>query len=252
MSGHVYGYVVMGNEVDRYLQSFMKNLMLTVDATFVFDDQSSDGSADLVRSFANVIYCRRDDSTPTFLEHEGRFRHASWVQFQRYVGPRTDDWVLAIDADEVLVGPDVCRPCELGDVIRRADQTGVVLLDRPEVWDLDPIGWPLVRKDGAWGNIRCTRLFRYRPGGQIKDVPFACGSEPDYVAKQRPIDGAPLQLLHYGYCDSPEDRQAHYANYSVRSGHNPMHIRSMIDPNPRLERWSGLLAPTMKRGRDRG
>jgi hypothetical protein len=128
------------------------------------------------------------------------------------------------------------------------NRSGVVLLDRPEVWGHNPIGWPLLRTDGYWGNIRCTRLFTYKKNGTIKDVPMACGSEPDYVVRTpNPTPGKPLQLLHYGYAHE-DDRKDKYERYSKHAGHNPAHIESILK-TPQLKPWEGIIPPTMERGK---
>ena len=126
MTRRVYGLTVGGNEADRYLSSFLKHVMGAVDTLFYYDDQSSDGSADLVKATPNVLYHRRVDTVPSFLEHEGKFRQDAWLAFEQYVQPTTEDWVLCIDTDEVLVGPTECRPCEMKKVLDFAIPHGVV------------------------------------------------------------------------------------------------------------------------------
>lgn len=247
MSRHVYGLTVMGNEAHRYLWDFVHNVLDAVDVLFVYDDGSTDGGDEFVRSYTNIVYQRRPRQVPSFLEHEGRFRQASWEAFERYIAPTSNDWVLSIDTDEVLVGPSSCRPCDLKPVLDRAEHSGVVLLDRPEVWMHDKNGWPLLRKDGFWGGIRCTRLFRYQPHGSVKDVPMACGSEPTYVSRRPNVPGHPLQLLHYGYCDDEGDRMEKYNRYMTYPGHDPGHVASILR-KPTLVPWDGLIPPRMVRG----
>lgn len=246
MTRRVYGLTVGGNEADRYLTSYLTYVMAAVDTLFYYDDCSNDGSAEIVQSIPNVVYQRRPDGVPSFLEHEGRFRQAAWVAFERFIQPTVEDWVLGIDTDEVLVGPTECRPCEMKKILDYA-MHGIVRLQRPEVWGWDEKGWPMLRVDGAWGTIQCTRLFRYRPGGKIRDVPMACGSEPDYVAMTRTyVPGNPLQLLHFGYAH-PNDRKDKYDRYMSHPGHNVSHVQSILS-SPSLVRWTGLIPPTMVRG----
>jgi len=249
MSRHVYGLMVTGNEADRYLRSAINNALEAVDVLFLYDDQSIDGSADIIQSFnsATVVYQRRPDDVPSFLEHEGRFRQASWAAFERYVQPTTSDWVIGIDSDEVLVGATECRPCELKLVLDRAEGHDAVLLPRPEVWGYDHDGWPLLRTDGMWGTINCTRLFKYRPGGKIRDVAMGCGSEPEGFCRSLSMYTGGLELLHVGYAHflDRQDKWQRYTNHPI--GHNPAHIQSIL-ASPTVKRWGGLIPPNMTRG----
>jgi len=247
---HVFGLMVIGDEAGRYLYSAIDNAIKAVDVLFVFGDQPTDGSEEIVKSFpsAQVLYQRRSDGDPSFLEHEGRFRQASWETFEVMVGPTTNDWIIGIDSDEVLVGPTECRPCDLKPIFDKAGGADAVLLPRPEVWGYDDQGWPLLRKDGYWGNIQCTRLFRYKPGGRIRDIPMGCGNEPEGFIKNIARFTNGVELLHYGYVH-PDDRQDKYERYTRLSvGHDPRHIQSIL-ATPTLVRWNGLIPPTMERGK---
>lgn len=148
---------------------------------------------------------------------------------------------MAFDADEFLVarGEDDDERISLEQACRHAESLVAysVHLPRPEAWEVKPLR---VRKDGYWGSIKCTRLFKWRPGGVIQQKAMGCGSEPGYVGMNRisPYNHG-LYLMHYGYVD-PEDRQEKYDRYTGLSnhGHNDVHIQSILQ-QPTLEVWEG-------------
>jgi hypothetical protein len=253
MSRHVFGLMVGGNEAHRYVVSAVENALKSVDVLFYYDDRSTDGTYELLEPFmgrwnrGNLIYWQREPDVPSFLEHEGRFRQNAWDCFEDCLHPQNgQDWVIAIDTDEVLCGPTECRPCELKKVMDRADPSyDAVRIAIKECFGFDEKGWPMVRTDGWWGKIRGTRIFRYRKDGVFKDVPMACGSEPSYVEK-RAIEDMSVHILHLGYAH-PEDQREKYERYSLRTGHGSAHIESIL-ATPTLKPWDGLVPPTMTRG----
>lgn len=241
----IYGFTVGGNEAHRYLTDMLTHLGEVVDFVWYYDDQSTDGSLQIAEQLITVHSTRRPDSVPSFLEHEGRFRQDAWTTFENTLLPETGDWILVMDTDERLVstGNNVCVRCELDQVIDAAERQGAetVLLPVPEVFGYDSDGWPLVRKDGFWGTIAGTRLFRYRPGGVFQDKPMGSGAEPTYVqGARRSSYAAGLHLMHFGYADA-RDQEAKYARYTSLEahGHNNAHVNSIMIGPRQLERWPG-------------
>lgn len=238
------------NEEDRYLASMLEHAQEWADEHFFYDDQSTDKTLQLALD-AGCYTCYRTED-PAFIVHEGRFRQNAWKAFEDCLLPKTGDWVLSIDADEVLVstGTNCCLRCEVDQAIQSAEAQGAksVLLPVPEVFGFDDNGTPLVRTDGYWGSIRGTRLFRYELGGVFRDKPMGCGSEPTYVAEGRISQHAlGLHLMHFGYAD-PADQVAKHERYTALfdHGHNDKHIQSIVGPKT-LEPWAGP-APEMKKG----
>lgn len=236
----ILGMIVTKNEADRYLDCNLAWHSKLLDGIVVYDDQSDDATAE-VAEFHRCRYVRRDDGVPTFLEHEGAFRQAGYEALERLLEPEMGDWIMAFDADEFLVarGEDDDERISLEQACRHAESLVAysVHLPRPEAWEVKPLR---VRKDGYWGSIKCTRLFKWRPGGVIQQKAMGCGSEPGYVGMNRisPYNHG-LYLMHYGYVD-PEDRQEKYDRYTGLSnhGHNDVHIQSILQ-QPTLEVWEG-------------
>lgn len=244
------------DEADRYLQACLSWLKPMVDGIFVYDDRSTDDTVELAASMGASVAVRSDQGT-SFLEHEGRFRGECWQAFERFMKPEHNvDWVLAIDADEFLVDADGRMDQGPGGVLGTLRATCIstynaasVILPIPEVFMILDTGRPLVRKDGYWGSIRGTRLFRYFEGGKFQDKPMGCGSEPHYVGMGRKTDvNNGLNLMHYGYADEA-DRVAKYQRYSalLEHGHDARHIQSILQV-PSLDNWSGMI-PKVWRGK---
>jgi glycosyltransferase involved in cell wall biosynthesis len=236
----ILGLIVTKNEAGRFLDCNLAWHAKLLDGIVVYDDQSHDATPEIA-AFHRCEYVRRDDGTPTFLEHEGAFRQAGYEAFERILRPEMGDWILAFDADEFLVSrdPDDDERIDLEQACRHAETLAAtsVHLPRPEAWEIKPLR---VRQDGFWGNIKCTRLFRWQPGGVIQQKPMGCGSEPGYVAMGRisPYNHG-LYLMHYGYV-APADRLEKYHRYAslANHGHNDAHIESILD-QPVLQQWEG-------------
>lgn len=262
MTSRLLAYMVSKDEQHRYLDACLAWSTQFLDAVSLYDDCSTDDTADLAASHGAYVQVR-PESVPSFLDHEGAFRQRAWRWFEEALEPEPNDIVLALDADEFLVAePDGVRATvELA--MARADAAGslAVMLPVPEVFDaehairaatpadldaagpldLAPYTLPRVRTDGFWGTIAGTRLFRYERGGTFRNKEMGSGAEPTYVVNSAPR--APrqpgLSLLHLGYMDW-RDRAAKHKRYTelLDHGHSNSHVQSIITP-PTLEPWTG-------------
>lgn len=232
----LFSVTVTRNEQHRYLTHMLGNLDGQVDASFIYDDASTDLTPWICERLGCVVV-RRPDDRPSFIENERLFRTEAWVEFEQACRPAAGDWVLVLDADELPVAP-----LRLGGFMRSlaaaATEAGQVGVDVPipEVWEVFPE--LMVRTDGWWGRLSAPRFFAYRPEGFMPQL----GCVPDYVqAPYFPNDEfGPhgLSLLHLGYVRA-EDRAAKYERYAGGMGnHNPAHVRSILNP-PDLCRWAG-------------
>lgn len=238
----VWGLLPVKNEAGRYLRDCLANNVPHLDGVFVWDDQSTDDTVEICREYECEVVTRPDD-VPSFLEHEGQFRHGGWKAFEEAVNPRSGDWVLAFDADEFLVVPSGGVRDAMDLAIGTATKSGKngIILPFPEIFAVVD-GIPQVRVDGFWGKVRGPRLFVYRDDATWSDKPMGCGSEPSYVARG-PLsnDNYGLSMLHYGYAH-PDDQRAKYERYTALfdHGHNDSHIQSIVRP-PKLKPWDGLI-----------
>ena len=235
----IIGSLVVRNEEDRYLGRCLSHAFSFLDEVFVFDDRSDDDSAAVAES-AGAVVALRDSVTPSFMEHEGRFREAAWRALESLLEPSGGDWVLSFDADEFMVSSNGdIRECLEAEILRAESRSAIgIRLHFPEVFHFDENDL-FVRTDGFWGNIRGARLFQYHFGGKFSDKSMGSGSEPTYVVSGKHVDCGSLSVLHMGYATAV-DRATKFERYSslVFNGHADSHIQS-IPAQPVLERWGG-------------
>lgn len=220
------------NESHRYLTMVLKALRPHVDVIHLYDDRSSDDTVELAQDLGAVCSVRLP-GLPSFADNEAAFREAGWRDFERVCVPVPADWILAVDADELLVAPQ-----GLGAAIDAAGPVGAVSLAIPEVFAVAD-GVPMIRVDGYWRGLEAPRLFTYLEGGQFRPPPqVACGAVPSYVNQGvQSREAAGVTLLHLGYLD-PDDRAGKFRRYAGLPGHSKAHINSILRP-PTLMVWPG-------------
>lgn len=237
-----FAHMVVRDEADRYLQCVLSTLKPHVDVIHVHDDQSTDTTIALAFA-AGAVCTARDPDETSFAADEGTFRQAAWEAFEVACKPTVGDWVLALDADELLIGGE-----RLATAIAAAEAASAkaVSLRIPEVFRLDEDGEAFVRTDGLWKGLAAPRLFAYLPGGLFRQDTMACGSCPTYAAKGLVVtntDALGVELAHLGYAD-PADRLEKFQRYYNRSGHSMAHVASILvapalEPYRRLAAWKG-------------
>lgn len=235
----LHGLLCVRNEADRYLYACVAWHRAFLDGMFVYDDQSTDDSAEIARQLGARVETR-PDNVMSFMQNEGEFRQASWEAFEIAMDPDPGDWVLAIDADEFLVVPRGMDPAWL------LRHTACALIENRsigcrlpvrEVFAVNELGVPMIRVDGYWGGITGLRFFQYRTGGRFTNRKLGCGSTPFYVDPSE--ESKALELLHYGYARHA-DRIDKHNRYFGQPGHSGTHIDSII-AEPVLVPWSGAV-----------
>lgn len=238
MSRRLLAHMVTRNEAHRYLDCVLSTLSPYVHEIHVYDDLSTDSTPQLAADYGGRV-TRRPPNVPTFLAHEGQFRQAAWHAFEEEMRPGPEDWVLCLDADELLVAPD-----GLLAAIDAAGACSSVVIPIPEVFGhsapatvLTP-ETVLVRVDGFWAGLEQARLLRFRQGGVFTNAVMGCGSTPSYASVEvSSTANAGVQLLHLGYLD-PLDRIDKHNRYAGRTGHSAAHVASILTP-PTLTPWAG-------------
>jgi hypothetical protein len=230
----VIAHMVAKDEAGRYLRDSLAWLSTFVDDIHVYDDRSADDTADVAASSGAIVKTRPVDS-PSFMEHEGLFRQAAWLDMEEQLRPSPDDLVVSVDADEFMVSSGVDERTAL-DYLATIDEWQVCRVNVVEVYD----GYGDIlyaRTDGYWGSISGCRIARWRPGGIFQNRRMGCGSLPYRSTAEDEIYDAGLAILHMGYVRQ-EDRLEKHARYSSVPGHNPRHVASILS-RPVLERWDG-------------
>lgn len=222
------GHVVTRNEADRWLDLTLERLATQCDVVAVFDDRSTDATVRIASRHA--IVGQRRFGTPAFLEHEAQFRQAAWEWMLSATEARDGDVVLAVDADEIVVG-DVDA---LVDELDRSLELRAGALIR-EVFDLHD-GVPQERVDGHWGQVDGVRIARVLMGADTSfgSRRLGCGSVPGSApGSSRAVPITPqVEIQHLGYILAT-DRVAKYRRYVGTQAAASDHIASILTP-PRL------------------
>lgn len=144
----------------EYLPGYFENVAPHVDGVVVFDDGSTDGSAEFIQSQSSVLsmVARSPDDTSPWDEARNH-------RIVRKTALRCGaDWVIAVDADERMERAFRQRAEQ---EIERALGEGWRALSVAvrELWD-SPTTY---RADGAWGDKQQARLFRLLPDNEYDD-----------------------------------------------------------------------------------
>lgn len=243
-TSRIFGVMVVKNEEHRYLQSCLNWHTSLLDGIFVLDDQSTDATHDIIRSYTDEVLVRPDD-VPSFMEDEGALRQFAWDCAAEILGFREGDWVLALDADEFLTtanGSDIRLALDLERSRALLADYESISFRMPEMWDIDG----MERTDGYWNRIVNIRLVKWMPNLLFARKKMGGGSVPSMQMRSS-IQAEEVCLLHYGYADR-HDRMDKYLRYKslANHGHNPKHIES-ITATPKVQLWRGNL-PEVWRG----
>lgn len=223
----IYSYMVTRNESDRYLAESLLDLVELTDGVLVYDDQSDDDTPEMALDCGAYVWTRPDHCA-TFVQDESEFREAAWRAMVEVFNPNESDWILTLDADELLYP---YGRSGLDMVIKEAKEDGFggIKMKVREIWDDEQ---NLERVDGFWGAIDALRLVQYNPGGKFSSKKQGGGSVPLIPGPVIPgpvTETSRLEIHHFGYARQ-QDREAKYARYSQTKGHNPVHIESILQP----------------------
>lgn len=220
--------MVVRNEADRYLIPVLEDLITYVDTIVITDDQSTDATVKIASEYTDCLY---QTDEPLFCTNEAALRQQSFDNLANHA--KEGDWILAIDADEIVWSTER----SLHHLILTASKD-VMGLEFVNMWN--PTQY---RTDKFWKPMTCTKLFRYRKGGMIRDQKLACGSEPTYVGEEvkrgRWHSNVGLKIQHWGYARD-EDKIAKYNRYMEIDGgryHSGQHLRSIMDKEVDLADW---------------
>lgn len=217
--------LVVHNELDRYLVPCLQQLLGFCDDVAVWDDGSTDGTAEALDGiFAQEDRLRlRQDSERRFFQHEGRTRQKA-LEFALEGRPTH---ILAVDADELILE---------GQKLRNQLARGTVWsLCMREVWKVCKHGVE-IRQDGGWCEHPVPIVWKLPRvmGGRwkIPEVKLASGRTPAPVSTIRPLY-SDVAIYHFGWTNVAE-RRARYERYVEHDGgrfHASRHIKSIMWPD---------------------
>lgn len=226
----IFCHMVVGpGEADRFLVPVMDRVRMWADFVHVtLDHKATIEDRATVGFWADAW----EQSDLTWEDHEAKFRTQAWHNLE-LTDIQSGDFVLCLDADEVVVDHSIVRPA----AIEYPDNRITFLFH--EMWSEDEY-----RTDGYWKPYPASIMFPYHPNGHFRDRALACGREPTYVTllPQSKVVG---HVLHYGY-SKPEYRKAKYERYMRLDGgrfHARSHLDSILADRPSLQKWErgGLL-----------
>ena len=165
-----------------------------VDTVLVFDDNSTDNTAEIAQKFSNVIYHKSEWNT---LDEA---RNRQWLLDK--AREIKADWCWIFDHDEI---PSDKLYQNLRKIVENANpEKDLICFKREDFWDNDK----QVRLDGVWGTFWQGRLFRVRKQNVVKsndvkgDANFHCTAH-GYIPHQC-IDYLPYKIWHYGNMTAQE------------------------------------------------
>ena len=198
----VAGMMRCKNEARWIRRSIESILPLCNAGVAVFDDHSTDGTAEIAASITGVALMR----SPFTGLNEARDKNFLLAAMAPC------DWIIAIDGDEELHSYHMVNLAAAMQT-SKADSLSLpiwYLWDRPDQ----------MRVDGVYGNFHRESVFRPRRGARFHEGPapnFHCGNVPPVLRERREIVNAPL--LHYGYMER-DDRLRKYSWYNAKDPDN--------------------------------
>ena len=98
----VIAHMVVGpGEADRFLAAAIAHANDWADVIHVALDPHATES-ERYAAIVGADYVTKDEGS-SFVEHEGKFRTEAWQQMEEACKPLDDDFIVCIDADEVIV-----------------------------------------------------------------------------------------------------------------------------------------------------
>jgi hypothetical protein len=174
----------------RWIRPVIEAIKPLTKAIYVFDDNSTDGTAEIARDAGAVVY-----STPFAGEPLDEARDKNWLM-PRVIADCKPEWILCIDGDEELEPEGAAKIRKAISHAGRVECFGLRFLhlwDRPDQIRID-----------RWYTAACREsLFKVVPGAQFVGYYKGTGKNEGLHCSNAPrgVQPVPLNvsLMHYGY-----------------------------------------------------
>jgi len=222
--------MLVKNEADRYLKAVLDDVSRYADEIVILDDNSTDDTFDLCKSYDKVVSLERVKGT-SFEENEAAPRYQLFQQTLK----TNPEWIISLDADEMM------EPRFAQNVQKLLKGAGAYKWYSIEFYHF----WGNLRQyrvDKLWRPSRGPRIFKVELGIKYEwlDQKLHCGSVPRNIT-QYPGGFSGYRVKHFGYADGMERTRKKYEWYIAKDPNSEMcprsHYDSMLDKNPVLEEW---------------
>lgn len=222
--------MIVRNEADRYLRRALSAHRPFIDAAVIIDDGSTDDTVAICRELLADIPLTLVENEHSLFSNEVVLRKQQWeatVQTQ-------PDWILNLDADEVL---EPQAEGIMADLLHQTDVDAYYF----RLYDM----WSDThyRDDSYWlaHNVYRPFLVRYQPEWTYswKDMAQHCGRFPLEVHNLA-YACHPLRIKHYGWADlnSRKHKYERYRRLDPEGRYGwPAQYESILDPDPHLVAW---------------
>ena len=225
--------MIVKNESDRFLERSLRSSLPAVNQAVIIDDHSTDDTKTICKQLCEEfdVPLKLIENPASTFSNEVALRKQQWKE----TIAAKPDWILNLDADEVLDSTFLTEKDQL------LNQAGLDLYSFRlyDFWDEEHY-----REDQYWQAHLFYRpfLLRYQPAFPYKwlDTPVHCGRFPGNIF-QLPNSLSATRIKHFGWART-EDRIRKYERYRQQDPQalygQKEQYESILDPRPNLVKWT--------------
>jgi len=209
---------------ETHITRCLHSMLRACNSIVVMDDHSTDRTQEMLDSHAPHVQWFKSPFQGLNEARDKTFLLRTITRGRNYKGPV--DWVVAMDADEVLLDPLELRHCLESTEAPALSRRILTLWDSPNQ----------IRTDGIYGNLWRPSIFRPAMTDGIwhqassHGPNFHCGSVPTDLLSQAVNCDPEVRVLHYGSM-LQEDRVTKYRwymRYDTQNLENEDHYRHAV------------------------
>jgi len=220
------GFLIVGRgEADRYLPNVLKRLEPLCDRIFIWGNNPDKRTDALCKKYDYCRYPQDQWGKKQWLIKE--------IHLKRNVKPYNPDWIICVDADEIL---DKNFTREKAEEMATWGEIAYEFYC-VQLWDREN----QMRIDGGWGNFWNVRYYKFIPEASLDFVkrPLHCGLAPVYAYNWCAKSG--MIFKHYGYMKK-EDREKKWERYQKFDPEmkyfSPNWYKSILGGKPKLQKFN--------------